>query len=187
MLDLMESAARLGHYQWVEMRLFEMVGSWVTQVPEPEAKLLLVVHGRRHAEHAERWHERLPVLRDLPRDSLVVPANDAAVEFIAAVAGPDGADRTIERLVALYRVVLPALVAAYELHLDVASPIADGPVIRSLRLVLSDEVDERDEGEALLERLLSDDSLRGRAEGHERRLGALLALAGGLAGTRAST
>ena len=52
----------------------------------------------------------------------------------------------------LYRVVLPRLVTSYERHLQVTSPITDGPVARALRLVLNDEVADWHAGERIVER-----------------------------------
>ena len=36
-----ESAARVGHYKWIEMRLFETLGGWVATVPELDVKMVL--------------------------------------------------------------------------------------------------------------------------------------------------
>jgi hypothetical protein len=35
---LEESARRIGGHAWIEQRLFEILGTWVTAVPELEAK-----------------------------------------------------------------------------------------------------------------------------------------------------
>ena len=57
-----ESAARVGHYKWIEMRLFEVLGGWVATVPELDVKMRLGTHTYHHAWHAELWHKRLPEL-----------------------------------------------------------------------------------------------------------------------------
>src|SRR3546814_4627208 len=59
-----ESARRVGHYKWIEMRLFEVLGGWVATVPELDVKLRLGTHCYHHAWHAELWHKRLPELRE---------------------------------------------------------------------------------------------------------------------------
>ena len=51
--------------------------------------------------------------------------------------------------------VLPRLVVSYERHLAAASPVTDGPVIRALRLVLADEVEDWRAGERLVQRLVT--------------------------------
>ena len=39
-----ESAKRVGHYKWIEMRLFEALGGWVATVPELDVKMRLGTH-----------------------------------------------------------------------------------------------------------------------------------------------
>ena len=39
-----QSAARVGHYKWIEMRLFEVLGGWVATVPELDVKMHLGTH-----------------------------------------------------------------------------------------------------------------------------------------------
>ena len=51
--------------------------------------------------------------------------------------------------------VLPRLVVTYGRHLAAASPVTDGPLIRALRLVLADEVEDWQAGERLVQRLVA--------------------------------
>ena len=178
-LGIEELARRLGRCRWVELRLFEVLGGWVTSVPEPEVKHLLAVHGPHHAWHAELWHDRRPRLAHLPADELVAPATPEVAELLDAVAAAEG---TVERLVGAYRVVLPALVAAYSAHLDRCREPTDGPIARSLRFALADEVEHWRQGEVLLQRLLRTANDVARAADHQSRLQQLLAVAGGIAG-----
>src|SRR5439155_1274578 len=60
-----EAARRVGHYAWIEMRLFEALGGWVATVPELDVKTTLGRHCYHHAWHAELWHKRLPELREM--------------------------------------------------------------------------------------------------------------------------
>ena len=68
--------------------------------------------------------------------------------------GP-AAGGTLLRLVALARVVLPRLVAGYGLHLRRAAPVADAPVVRTLRLVVRDEVEAWQATETLVQTLVN--------------------------------
>jgi hypothetical protein len=177
-----ETARRIGHYQWVEQQLFETLGAWVPAVPELDAKVLLATHGHHHAWHAELWRRRLPELRDLPVDRVVVPAKGELRAFVDAMAEPAAPELTIEKLVGVYRVLVPALVAAYTFHLNHTSSVADGPMLRSLRFVLQDEIDDWREGEVVIQVLMSNDTVIERAAAHESRLRKLLRAAGGIAG-----
>ncbi len=167
------------------MRLFELLGGWVATVPELDVKLRLGPHSFHHAWHAELWHELVPELRDIDAEALTVPPNDTMVQFMEALAGAAGGEETIERMVGVYRVLIPHKVAAYTHHLEHASPITDGPTVRSLRLVLQDELEDGREGEMLLQSLLRTDEEVQRATVHKAKLEALLLGAGGIAGPAA--
>jgi hypothetical protein len=147
---LEESARRIGHHAWIELRLFELLGAWVTAIPELEAKAVVAAQSYHHAWHAELWHGLLPSVPHLHAPDLVVPAGPATAEQIDSLAAAMG---TVERLAGLYDVVLPGLIAAYTDHLDRTTPVTDGPTIRALRLVLADEEEDQRTGEGLLRSL----------------------------------
>ena len=70
----LEAQARLvGSYQWVERRLFEVLGSWVASEPVPEAQVLFDVYSQQHAWHAELFADRLPALDSVDPATLVLP------------------------------------------------------------------------------------------------------------------
>jgi hypothetical protein len=197
---LEETARRLGAYRWVELRLFELMGGWVTTTPELEVKLALATQCSHHAWHAELWLARLPVTAELTVEGLTVPATAAVADLLAAVAG-DGSPGvssgggtpgvssgggtpglTVERLVGVYRVLVPRLIAAYSFHLDHASLVADAPVIRALKFALSDELEDWRAGEALLQALIGSEEAARRAASRQADLEVLAVRAGGIAG-----
>ena len=94
-----ESARRVGHYKWIEMRLFEALGGWVATVPELDVKTMLGRHCYHHAWHAELWHKRLPELREMNPDRLTKPPNSELEAFVAAMTEPEDKGQTIEKLV----------------------------------------------------------------------------------------
>ena len=177
-----ETARRVGHYKWTEMRIFELMGGWVATVPELDIKLRLGTHCYHHAWHSELWHKRLPELREMDPERLTAPPNDAYVAFVQAVGEPEALELTIEKLVGLYRVLLPRLIATYTYHLNNTSTVADAPTIRSLNFCLQDDLEEWREGEMLLQSLLDTPHEIQRAAGHQARLEALVVASGGVAG-----
>ena len=183
---LEETARRAGHYKWTEMRLFEVLGGWIATVPELDAKMVLSAHCHHHAWHAELWHHRLPALREMDGERLTVAANDEMVAFMAALAGPDAPDQTIEKLVGVYRVLIPHLVAAYTHHLDHTSAATDGPTIRVLRLALRDEMEDWRDGELLVQSLVDSPAAVDRAATHVAKLQKVMLAAGGVAGPGSS-
>jgi hypothetical protein len=164
------------------MRLFEALGGWVATVPEIDVKLRLGTHCYHHAWHADLWHKRLPELREMDPDRLTVPPNDELVAFVDALTEPEARDLTIEKLVGVYRVLLPHKISAYTFHLNNTSRITDAPTIRSLEMILRDELEDWRDGEMLIQSLVETDDEVQRAADWVARLEKLLLAAGGIAG-----
>src|SRR5262249_32645466 len=80
----------------LERRLFEVLGAWAPETPEPDVKLFFRVESFRHAAHAETAGAG---------DIHLAPVA-ALLESVAA-----GAKDTISRLTGVYRFVLPVLLA----------------------------------------------------------------------------
>jgi hypothetical protein len=177
-----ETARRVGHYKWIEMRLFEVLGGWVATVPELDVKLRLGTHCYHHAWHAELWHKRLPELREMNPERLTAPPNDELVAFVDALTEPEAPELTIEKLVGAYRVLIPAKIAAYTYHRNNTSTITDAPTIRALGFILQDEMDDWRDGEMMLQSLIETPEELQRAIDHQHKLQALLLAAGGIAG-----
>ncbi|MCP3913677.1 MAG: hypothetical protein GY745_19785 [Actinomycetia bacterium] len=164
------------------MKLFEAMGGWVATVPELDVKLRLGTHCYHHAWHSELWHKRLPELREMNPERMTVPPNDELVAFLEAMTEPEAQELTIEKLVGVYRVLIPRLVAAYTYHLNNTSTITDAPTIRSLNFCLQDDMDEWREGEMLIQSLIETPGEVERAATHQARLEKLMLAAGGISG-----
>ncbi len=177
-----ESARRVGHYKWTEMRLFEALGGWVATVPELDVKLVLGRHAYHHAWHAELWHKRLPELREMNQDRLKVPPNDEFVTFMNGVTEPEAPELTIEKLVGVYRVLIPRFIGVYTYHLNATSNITDAPTIRSLKFALGDEFDDWRDGEMLLQSLIDTPDKAERAARRQADLETLYIASGGITG-----
>ena len=180
--DVEETARRVGNYKWIEMRLFEALGGWVATVPELDVKMRLGTHCYKHAWHSELWHKRLPELREMNPERLTVPANDAIVEFCDAITDSEGEEKTLEKLVGVYRVLIPHKIAAYTYHLNNTSTITDAPTIRSLKLALNDEFEDWRDGEMLIQSLIDDETDVRRAAERQAYLETIMVRAGGIAG-----
>jgi hypothetical protein len=177
-----ESARRVGNYRWTEMRLFEALGGWVATVPELDVKMVLGRHCYHHAWHAELWTKRLPELRQMNAERMTVPANDEMVAFMNAVTEPEAPELTIEKLVGVYRVLIPRTIAAYTYHLNGTSAITDSPTQRSLRHALQDEYEGWCDGEMLLQSLIDTSEKVERATRRQGELEQLITAAGGISG-----
>jgi hypothetical protein len=147
----------------------------VPSTPEPGVKLLLARQSAHHGWHAQLLEQCLPSTKDHDPEAVTAPPSRGIATLLDAVAATPG---TLERLVAVYQVLTPEKIAAYERHLDAANPVADGAVRRTLRIVLTDEVDHITEGLAAIEGFNGPDA----AADARARFAALLADAGALAG-----
>jgi hypothetical protein len=182
LFGVVESARRVGNYKWIEMRLFEALGGWVATVPELDVKLVLGRHCYHHAWHAELWNKRLPELREMNTERLTEPPNDEMIAFVDAMREPEAPELTIEKLVGVYRVLIPRKIAAYTFHLNATSRITDAPTMRSLKFILQDEFEDWREGEMLLQSLIETPEEVERAANRQRELEQLMLAAGGIAG-----
>ncbi|HUF83007.1 MAG TPA: hypothetical protein VMQ81_00280 [Acidimicrobiia bacterium] len=182
LFGVVESARRAGNYKWIEMRLFEALGGWVATVPELDVKLVLGRQCYHHAWHAELWNKRLPELREMNTDRLTEPPNDEMITFVDAVRDPEAPELTIEKLVGVYRVLIPRKIAAYTFHMNATSRITDAPTIRSLNFVLQDEMEDWREGEMLLQSLIQTPEEVERAARRQQELEELILSAGGITG-----
>ncbi len=166
-LRLEDSAGLVGHYRWMEHRLFETLGGWVTTEPVTEARLFYDVQSQQHQWHAALWEERLPVLDGFDPEQLTAAPTSEIDRLFSLLArgasavddrGPDlaspHAGGTLLRLAGLGRVVLPRLIAGYSLHLQRATDVSDAPVIRALELVIRDEIQAWRTVEAMLQSLV---------------------------------
>ena len=181
-LGIRATAQRLGHYRWVEQRLFEVLGEWATTVNEAAVSTRLGVHCHHHAWHADLWRDRIPVIPDVSPDAVTVPTSAAFAGFVDEVVAPTD---TLERLVGVYRVLVPHLIDACRAHLAATNATTDGPTARVLALVLRDLEHDVADGESLVVALLQSPDDERRADAHRVALEHALATSGGLDGTDA--
>ena len=182
LFDVDETARRVGHYKWIETKLFEAMGGWVATVPELDIKMRLGTHCYHHAWYADLCNKRLPELREMRPERLTVPPNDAMVDFVAAMTEPEAPELSIEKLVGVYRVLIPHKIAAYTYHRNGTSEITDMPTVRMLDFMLQDEFNDWREGEMLIQSMIETDEEVERASAHQLKLEKLMLAAGGIAG-----
>ena len=178
-----ESVERIVNYRWAEQHLSAALGGWVATIPELDVKAMLGPHCYQHAWHADLWRQRLPELREA-NENRAEPANDAFAEFMTELTSPEDADATIEKLVGIYRVLVPHLLATYSFHQRVTSDIVDAPTVRILKFMIDDDVEQLICGEMMIQDLARTAKLRTRAGTWQTHLDVLLAKSGGVAGER---
>lgn len=176
-----QSVERIVSYRWAQQQISAALGGWVATIPELDVKAMLGPHCYQHAWHADLWRQRLPELKEAD-ENRAEPANDAFAAFMAKLTSPDDGDQTIEKLVGVYRVVVPHLLATYTFHRHVTSDIVDAPTVRLLGFMLQDLHQQLAEGEMMIQDLARSADLRRRAGDWHTELDVLLAESGGVAG-----
>ncbi|GAC1468195.1 MAG: hypothetical protein NVSMB9_10610 [Isosphaeraceae bacterium] len=170
--------ARLKRYHYAFRRLHEIFNAWITAEPVYELKTGFSHHAYLCSEHVEALRTRVGEMREPPLGLENVPHPALEVFFDEIL----GAPSTEERLLGLYEVAIPALVAALERHSLDTNPLTDAPsnrVCRFARLELGDMLTFGNE----CIRCLVDPRTRESASRWCALLSDALEVAGGLGGT----
>ena len=174
------SARLLRNYRYVVERTMRALGGWIALTPELSAKLLLGRHVWDLAQQCDAFGQRLPELRAHAHVSEA--ANPAVAAFMDSLEEAEGPDQTVERLVGVYGVLKPHLLATYRDHLSRANPVYEPPTRRILARCIEDEQRHIAAGDTILRHLAGTPAATERASEHRSRLDALLSAAGGVTG-----
>lgn len=175
--NVRENAQRLANYRYLEIQLMEMLGGWSHLTPELAFKATFGGHVYDHAQSADLLGERMEQLRT-GRESQE-PATD---EFARLCETIWNLDNTLDRLVAVYRVLEPHLVSTYVYHADATDPLADAPTTRLLRQLGAMGQSHVAWGQAVLESLTREPADRRRALELQADLESRLVECGGVTG-----
>src|SRR5262245_34119736 len=175
-----ESARLIRNYRYAVERMMRILGGWIALTPELSAKLLMGRHVWDKAQHADALGRRLPELRAAAHVS--EPANPAFVAFMDALEQPERPHQTVERVVGVYRVLKPHLLATYEAHLGEANQVYEPPTARILARCAGDERRHIAAGGVVLGHLIAGPALEQRATHWQSRIEKLLAESGGVTG-----
>ena len=175
-----QSVIYIQNYRYAEERMMRMMAGWIALTPELAVKLEMAKQVYEDALHTDALGKRLPELRAQPQVSK--PANEAFVTFMNAIEDKEEWEDTIERLVGIYRVLKPHLIAHYSEHVTAANPVYEPPTIRILAQLLEDEKAHVEKGLVLLQDLLDTPEKSRRAGQWQAHLEELLVASGGVTG-----
>jgi len=173
------SSRLLRNYRYATERMMRTLGGWLALTPELSAKLLMGRHVWDNAQHADLFGKRLPELRSAAQAS--EPGSSGFAGFMDALESPEAPGQTVERLVGVYRVLKPHLLATYERHLAGANSVYEPPTRRILARCIEDERRHVAAGETIARHLVSGERAE-RAAAWQARLEALLASGRGVTG-----
>ncbi|MGH7594934.1 MAG: DUF455 family protein [bacterium] len=178
-ISVTQNLELLGKYRYVEIQMMELMGSWAYTIVEPEIKIGFGRQMYQDAVHADMLGKRLPELKGRSEHFHYIAPSD---EFVKLLEKIWRANDSLRRMVALYRVLKPALVAAYEHHLEHAELPADEPTAYILRNVLAEENDHSEWGETIIHGLIVSPDLLKLANQWQQELENDLREAGGIRG-----
>jgi hypothetical protein len=173
-----ETRRRVHRLLYTERHLVHVIAGWLCNAHSIEIKGALALHLWQDAEHLYSLAERGTQLR--AGEKALAKNPDERLQAALAVS-LDAADEVLF-LAGVYRVIKPALAAAYRRHLQETHPLADHPTVRLLRLTLPEEEVQIRFVEGALAELLDTPERRAEANTWEGHLRAWLASAGGILG-----
>jgi hypothetical protein len=174
-----DNVDRLLRLHWAERRMMEVMISRIASTPEWEVKCALCLHQWYAAEHADGLRTRITEMRH-PAPPLDKAPDEKLDGFFEELIRSRG---TVELIVGIYRVALPAMRDAYTSHIARTNPLVDHPTRRIMRTMIVDIDEATKWGEKALEALLgSDGGDAQRPAKWQKHLAAYLAAAGGIAG-----
>jgi hypothetical protein len=175
-----QSVTHIMNYRFAEERMMRMMAGWIALTPEIAVKLEMAKQVYEDALHTDALGKRLPELRAQAQVSKA--ANEQFASFIQEIEDKEQWEDTIERLVGIYRVLKPHLIAHYSAHVTAANPVYEPPTIRILAKLLDDEKAHVEKGLVLLEDLLDSPEKSRRAGQWQAHLEELLVASGGVTG-----
>ncbi|XID90393.1 hypothetical protein ACF3MZ_17790 [Paenibacillaceae bacterium WGS1546] len=172
----------LKRYNYVKARLVEMVTLHMNGTPEWEIKGAMSLHVWLDSEHSAWIRKRVSEMREPPLHLDKVPDERLKTFLDEAL----HARSSLELVVGIYGVVRPALREALERHIGETNPLVDQPTSRVLKLILGEEKEMADWGDAAIEALTDDPAAAAEAQRWKSHLGSYLEAAGGIRGDGAT-
>jgi hypothetical protein len=176
-LSVEACVTRLKRYHYAFRRLHDIFTAHITAEPIYELKTGFAHHAYLCAEHVEAIRTRVSEMREPPLGLEAVPHPALEVFFDEIL----GAETTVERLVGLYEIALPALRDALQRHIADTNKLTDAPSVRILRFALLELADMIEFGLHCIA-CLSDGAKPDAVTRWRKTLDACLAAAGGLHG-----
>ncbi len=173
-----ENVALLLRYAWIEKRAMEIALHWLAPTPEWEIKEALGLHLHVDSQHVAALRARIGEMRS-PAPRMDVTCDPALDRFFDELLT---ARDSIEKIVGLYGVLKPALLAAYRQHYAAINPVADYPTRYMLKHILVDEEETVLWGEQAVAVALQTPEAREGASVWSEHLAVFLAAAGGIGG-----
>ncbi len=169
----------LGRYRYTEIQFMELMGSWAYTMVDPEIKIGFGRTLFQDSVHADLLGKRIPELKGRSQHFHSIPPSDG---FVRLLEKTWKASDELLRMVAIFQVLKPELVAVYRRHLERMELPADEPTANIIQLIADEEQDHVDWGGKVIDRLLELSNRSEEAHSWRESLLAELKAAGGVWG-----
>ncbi len=167
----------LGKYRYVEIQMMELMGSWAYTMVDPQIKIGFGRQMYQDAVHADLIGKRIPELKGRSAHFHSIAPSNEFTQLLEKIWRLEG---DLPRMVGLYLVIKPALIEAYDKHLQSVELPADEPTEYILRHIMDEEKDHVAWAEVVIERIAK--SVKGYESTLQSELNAQLKSSGGITG-----
>lgn len=171
-----ESARVVEGLRWAATRLFKLLGNWAANADRPDVAVSLATASRHMGWHADDLASLVPDSESL--DALTALGSFDRLGGVLDRLEPSR--DSIENLAITHRVLLARVGSRCVAVEKMASVHSDAALARVMGFMLADLRRDRDEGETLLELLMSDVAVVGRVGSAVVEAESLIVEAGGL-------
>ena len=167
-IDFETNKRLLNRYRFIEYETLRILAGWLPATAKMELKLAMGRLLWEDSQHVQHLYQRL---REIQTPAFRPPEDDALELLMAeAIHAPN----ELDLLAGIFRVIKPALAAAYRWHINQTFANPDAPTLYAFKHILLDEDDQVQWAE---------DALAGHPVGEwEEYIAKLLAAAGGITG-----
>lgn len=173
-LEPAEAARRAALFGWIDGRLAELLDQWAGATGSDAAQTVFAKHAANFRWHATLWNNEI-----LGGHGQAEPGETKKI--VDAVAATDVSDLTAA-LTAVYRVLLPRVVAAQTYHTNALNVHVDAATHRWVPFMLHDQLEAVRDAELLLQSFLTDADAAERAATTRAALETVIVETGGLLG-----
>ena len=177
-LSIETCVERLKRFHYAFLRLMEIFQSCLTAETVYELKMAFSYHSHLCAEHVTALRERVGEMRTPPLGLDKIPAAHLERLFLEVQCAA-----TPALLMAVYEIVLPALLRGMERHTEQTNPLVDQPTLRLLKFARLEAAEMLDYGQRAVAAVVEENE-RNEAAAWLGELRALLAAAGDLDGSQ---
>jgi hypothetical protein len=146
---------RAAAYKHIELIITSALSRWIDTMPEAPAVSLAGAHAHVHADHAQMWDSRIPLLWDHDASRWNTESLTELLSVIAQVSNDGKLADTQQKLEAMYNRVMPALLQAYSAHLATIDPRVDPATAHILQTCINNIRDHIDHAHDVIARISS--------------------------------